>query len=193
MNPCSICFNDITDPLTLPCTHIFCRGCIDDVYTRMQAAGDNMSCFPLCRCPLFGEADRLFSLAQNEQNLSQRRHLYRECISWMSANGDLATGPNGLNRMIASATYNIARTHEVSGNFELARQSYEQAIQVHPGNSDAWCNLGSMLYRLGFVLDAKSKWSHALVLDPNDEIARSNLNATEAEMSDCTPVLNNNV
>ena len=134
-----------------------------------------MSCCPLCRCPLFGEADRLFSLAQNEQNLSQRRHLYRECISWMSANGDLATGPNGLNRMIASATYNIARTHEVSGNFELARQSYEQAIQVHPGNSDAWCKISAQCctgWDLCWTLNQSghTPWCLTLMMKLHDQI-----------------------
>ena len=61
---CSICYDGIRwdDRLVLPCKHVFCRGCIDHMFLHHhRTADDYASQCPMCRAPLMGEADELFT------------------------------------------------------------------------------------------------------------------------------------
>ena len=48
---CAMCFKSYTHPKALPCGHLFCKGCIDDLRGR---EGESCKC-PICRKPASGQ------------------------------------------------------------------------------------------------------------------------------------------
>mmetsp|Transcript_23217 Transcript_23217/g.70554 ORF Transcript_23217/g.70554 Transcript_23217/m.70554 type:complete len:236 (-) Transcript_23217:53-760(-) len=130
---CSICYDGIRwdDRLVLPCKHVFCRGCIDHMFLHHhRTADDYASQCPMCRAPLMGEADELFTqgswcLAGFQRQVELQMHgldrifpfeighaitAFEDCITAVEGH---ATGPGGLNRMAAAAQYNIGRCYEL--------------------------------------------------------------------------------
>ena len=105
-DPCSICLGQIDDFLVLPCSHGFCRGCVDELFRRHADAGDYASRCPQCRQPLFGQADIHFtggmqlldqiSEGQSITSVNAAVELFELCISDVQP---YASGPNGLNRI----------------------------------------------------------------------------------------------
>ena len=180
MQDCSICLQELLgrDPMVLPCGHVFCRSCVDSQFVRMQAHSDNMDSCPICRRPLFGEASELFDQAQVAVDCDTAVELYTLAIA--AAQG-YSTGPDGLNRLAASAQYNIGVAHESAGDMQNALSAYMTACAVHPGNSDSWCNVGTMYYNLGDPQQALDAWARALEINPNDQVARGNVEATNRE------------
>ena len=52
-----ICLDALVDPIELPCSHSYCRGCL----TQLREKGVSQAC-PLCRAPLPPGAEQLFDM-----------------------------------------------------------------------------------------------------------------------------------
>ena len=117
-DPCSICFGQIDERFVLPCSHEFCRGCVDELFCRHAEAGDYASRCPQCRQPLFGQADIHFtggmqlldqiSEGQSITSVNAAVELFELCISDVQP---YASGPNGLNRTRCSRSQRRPRLH----------------------------------------------------------------------------------
>jgi Flp pilus assembly protein TadD len=57
------------------------------------------------------------------------------------------------------------------------------ASQLQPNDANAEANLGAALAELGHLAEAKSHFERALQIDPNQSLAKENLEALQKEMS----------
>ena len=202
-DPCSICLGQIDERLVLPCSHEFCRRCVDELFRRHAEAGDYASRCPQCRQPLFGQADnhftggmRLldeFSESQSITSINAAVELFELCISAVQP---YASGPNGLNRMASAAKYNIGRCFEygyrdgrdpnhASQSARYAADAYRAAFEMsHCTDSMAACNLAAMLCELEQPQEAQIWLERACAIDPADALARVNLAIVTMENGD---------
>lgn len=188
---CGICLEDsrYRDPITLPCSHVFCRQCVDNQLLRMEHNDDNMGRCAHCRQLLFGDADRFFLQGNEEIHMVQRIAAYRQCAV---AAIDYPTGPNGENRLASAAHHNIGEIYYknalTNGEFqdledlERARQNYELSIEYNPGNHESLTMIGQCVYWLRHddgdqeaIASARGWWSRALAMNPDDHIAIQNM------------------
>ena len=194
---CAICHETAmaSDVLVLPCTHSFCRGCIDTLFCQHAEEGDYSSKCPICRAPLFGAASASFGQAS--------KHLadgaYDAAVEGFTAARDaaepFATGPAGLNRLATASQYNIGRAREAAGSLlsgDLAAAQFEDAALAYHAAFDmsqrtdwmAASNEGSMLSRLGRHAPALACWESAVALNPADTLTLLNLGCAYLESGD---------
>ena len=187
---CPICLEDsrYRDPITLPCSHVFCRQCVDNQLQRMTHNGDNMGRCAYCQQILFGDADEFFLQGGDEDvHPVDRIAAYGQCVVAVM---DYPTGPNGENRLASAAAHNIGELYimeypdseDVSlmafPDLERARQNYERSIIYNPGNHDGLTMIGQCVYGLRHddsdqeaIASARGWWSRALAMNPDDHIA----------------------
>jgi tetratricopeptide (TPR) repeat protein len=152
----------------------------------MQHDGDNMGRCAYCQQTLFGDADRLFTLGQDDNlHPDQRLAAYRQCIV---AAEDYPTGPYGENRLASAAHHNIGEIYirefpeleEVNGfpDLERARQHYQLSIEYNPGNHEGLTMIGQCVHGLRrddadqeAIASARGWWGRALAMNPDDHIA----------------------
>ena len=202
-DPCSICLGQIDDRLVLPCSHGYCRGCVDELFRRHADAGDYASRCPQCRQPLFGQADIHFtggmqlldqiSEGQSITSVNAAVELFELCISDVQP---YASGPNGLNRMASAAKYNVGRCFEYGYRYgrdptcacqgaRYAADAYRAAFEMsHGTDSMAACNLAAMLCELEQPQEAQIWLERACTIDPADSLARVNLAIVTMENGD---------
>ena len=65
---CSICYDNYTNPILLPCTHVFCGGCLISWLQR----GNNVSC-PQCRLPI--QSQQLIAIVKEKPDSSTQTAL----------------------------------------------------------------------------------------------------------------------
>lgn len=68
-----------------------------------------------------------------------------------------------------------------AGQFEAARDQFQQAALADPLNADALYNLGSTMHRLGQRNEAELNYRHCLVVDPNHSKCRHALSVVMLE------------
>ncbi len=94
----------------------------------------------------------------------------------ISANG--AQGASGLFR----GSYNLAsRWH--AGGVRGASREFQLALKLHPDDANVEANLGAALAETGHFAEAKSHFERALQIDPDQELAKENLEALKKEMN----------
>ena len=189
---CAICLQVPSDPLTLPCSHQFCRECVDQQFVKMQHDDHYLSRCPICRAPLLGVSSPHTRLPTET---------IEACVERLEgiilAVAPYPTGPDGLNRAAASAQYNIGRAHQDAGNARAAAEAYHRATIMNPGDYMAWCNLGSMEYAVGDWSTAEgaqtayvrslAAWTHALEINPEDSVTIRNIANVTAERTELYP------
>lgn len=79
------------------------------------------------------------------------------------------------------SSFEAALDADESGDYERAKQLYEQAIAAHEDTADAWCNLGIIESTQGNVVKAISSFTRALSIDPRHLEAHYNLANVYAE------------
>jgi len=70
---------------------------------------------------------------------------------------------------------NFGNACMVRGDIELAAANYKAALQLAPGLTACWCNLGSVYLKSGRADDAVALYVHALTLDPRHWPSRTNM------------------
>ena len=81
----------------------------------------------------------------------------------------LAGGPS------AKTSFALAHALAERGKQEQAAERYRQVIELEPGNSDAWNNLGVCLTEIGQHDDARLAFCKSLEANPTNSRARYNL------------------
>ena len=66
---CVICLDTLVDPIKLPCSHSYCRGCV----ARLREKGVSQAC-PLCRAPLPPGSEKLYELGVRVKAKLMRLH-----------------------------------------------------------------------------------------------------------------------
>jgi Flp pilus assembly protein TadD len=69
---------------------------------------------------------------------------------------------------MVDAHYNCALTYEKLGRYPIALRHYDQAIELHPEHSMAWCNRGNCLLQQGDFREARESHTKAIELNPSD-------------------------
>jgi len=88
----------------------------------------------------------------------------------------------------AGAWYNLGLAESDLGHSAAAVEAWRHAVRIHPGMVEGWTNLGAELLRQGRAGEARAALERALVLDPDHENARRNLElAVRAAASDAPP------
>ena len=186
---CAICCSTVAAldaTVVLPCTHGFCRGCIDELFVlHHTVANDYASQCPMCRAPLFGSADESFGQAMDLLEGGN----YDAAVELFGAARDaampFATGPAGQKRLAAASQYNIGRAHQRAGRYEAAALAYRAAFELSAGtDAMAVSNEGSMMFELGRQAAAVACWLSAVALDPMDMVAHHNLGYIYIERGD---------
>ena len=155
-----------------------------------------MKC-PLCRRPLFGEADAHFSaglallgsLQSDKKSAASIDDAVNSFALCISAAQPYPTGPDGLNRLAAAAKYNVGRCYEsgcrdrdpnrAQQNATKAAEAYRTAFEMsHRADSMASCNLASMLLELKRPREAQTWLETTCAINPADSLARVNLAIT---------------
>mmetsp|Transcript_8038 Transcript_8038/g.26712 ORF Transcript_8038/g.26712 Transcript_8038/m.26712 type:complete len:202 (+) Transcript_8038:49-654(+) len=196
---CGLCLDVMRDRLDLPCGHSFCCACLDEQFKKMQIEGDFNERCGYCRAPLFGDATLLFGEAmQLLQTLTAADPRDAAAVATLRdaaivafersqrAAEPYATGPDGLNRIATAAQYNIGQTLELTGDWAGASTAYRAAVAMNSREHMAICNLGTAIYKSSdgaMVQEARAMWSRALELAPDDDVARTNLEATADEVT----------
>ena len=184
VHDCPICLEDSRgrDTITLPCTHVFCRKCVDEQFLRSDVA----AC-AYCRQPLFSDANTYFTEARNEDlHPADRIAAYEKCVVAVK---DYPTGPNGENKLASAAHHNIGEIYVCTfpdfwrnvnefPDLELARQNFQLSIEFNPGNHDGLTMIGQCVHGLRrddadqeAIASARVWWSRALAMNPDDQIA----------------------
>jgi protein O-GlcNAc transferase len=70
---------------------------------------------------------------------------------------------------------NLAHTAFQAGDYQAARELFEQVVAQEPADAVAHCNLGGVHYRLGQFAEAAACYRRALQLQPNFAEAYNNL------------------
>src|ERR1700686_2823935 len=70
---------------------------------------------------------------------------------------------------------NFGNACMVRGDIELAAANYKAALQLAPGLTACWCNLGTAYLKSGRPDDAVALYVHPLTLDPRHWPSRTNL------------------
>jgi Tfp pilus assembly protein PilF len=98
-------------------------------------------------------------------------------IALLFLTGACASAPKGellpMRSSLSSAAveHNEAGRHAFTeGQWSIARQQFESAIQASPGSAAAHYNLGMVLYRTGAVKEAAEHFTIAAALEPGDPI-----------------------
>jgi tetratricopeptide (TPR) repeat protein len=80
----------------------------------------------------------------------------------------------------------VTRGHRLAakGRYEEARQEYQHAVEVDPGNAMAWANLGLANAATGHEQEALESYTKALQLDPKSWPAHYNLGLLWARRGD---------
>ena len=185
---CAVCCETVTAPgatIVLPCTHGFCRGCIDTLFNRHADAGDYASLCPVCRAPLFGAAHESYRQARDLLEGGS----YDAAVELFGVARDaatpFATGPAGQNRLAYVSQYDIGCAHQSAGRREAAALAYRAAFNLSAGtNAMAVSNEGSMLFELGQQAAAVACWVSAVALDPMDMLTHHNLACVYIERGD---------
>jgi Flp pilus assembly protein TadD len=68
-------------------------------------------------------------------------------------------------------------------DFEGAAEQFRLALQLQPADANVEANLGAALAEMGRFADARAHFEHALTIDPNQPIAKENLDALQKEMN----------
>ena len=76
------------------------------------------------------------------------------------------------------------RLDEDESGFERAEAAYKRAIELDPSLSNAFTNLGNLMYRRGKLPEAESYYARALQLDPDQPEAFYNLGFLSFERGD---------
>jgi predicted Zn-dependent protease len=71
----------------------------------------------------------------------------------------------------ANAAYEIGEMDRKTGDFESARQRFEQAVKHYPAFEEALVGLGRTLHALGRSVEALQPLHAALKVNPEDEVA----------------------
>ena len=61
-------------------------------------------------------------------------------------------------------------------DYNSAVYSFERSIEINPNDSDTWNDYGVALANLGRTEEARNAYANAVRIDPDNEIARDNLN-----------------
>jgi tetratricopeptide (TPR) repeat protein len=76
--------------------------------------------------------------------------------------------------------YYLGLLHRMQRQLTEAKREFETAARFNPGNNKAHGNLGLVLMDLGDLEGAEKSLTEALRLNPDDEIARTSLQAIRA-------------
>jgi tetratricopeptide (TPR) repeat protein len=76
------------------------------------------------------------------------------------------------------------RLDEEESGFERAEAAYKRAVELDPSLSNAFTNLGNLMYRRGKLAEAEGYYARALQLDPDQPEAFYNLGFLSFERSD---------
>jgi tetratricopeptide (TPR) repeat protein len=174
-----------SDVLVMPCTHSFCRGCIDTLFLHHTEEGDYSSRCPICRAPLLGAASESFGQATKHLADGAYDAAVEDFAAARDAAEPFATGPAGLNRLATASQYNIGKARERGGRFEDAALAYRAAfIMSQRTDVSAVSNEGTMLFRLGRHAPAVACWESAVALNPADTLTLLNLGIAYLESGD---------
>ena len=177
MEECAFCLEDPTQPVTLPCSHTFCKECTK-AYKRY---GINDVC-PLCRADLPPGAeqlcmqyiflsprlDRYIRNADDERASAVKASMVAHARQ--AATGDLSEPNNYIVRQIYGESL---RDHE--GDLEGAEREWREAVRLKPNNAFLHDNLGSTLKQRGDSENAESEHRKALRCDSDYVNAHVNL------------------
>jgi len=145
---CAICLGSPERPVKLPCSHEFCRICVDDLRSR----GLKQLC-PLCRMPLPPGAEKLLEQA-DRLYIQVARHVNRGAFSWSTLpptfqrkmrNVEILyqeSAAQGNARAQCNLGFMYANGHGVLQDHVRAVEWYRKA--ANQGNARAQCNLGGM-------------------------------------------------
>ena len=122
----------------------------DEAYSHFQAAAEINPLDPMSR-------SNLGVYLQEHGRLPEAMEQYNRTIHLTSDAGLLA------------ATYaNLGAAYRKLGEDEKARDSYDQALQLNPNQSNAYLGLGQLLEKQNRLDDAISNYSKSVELRPTD-------------------------
>ncbi|MGI9229509.1 MAG: tetratricopeptide repeat protein, partial [Gammaproteobacteria bacterium] len=78
----------------------------------------------------------------------------------------------------------LAYKHYNAGRVEQAMELYRHSVAISPNDANAHSNLGSALAQLGRYQEAIASLERALVLDPQQQTARSNLQRVHQRLNE---------
>jgi tetratricopeptide (TPR) repeat protein len=88
---------------------------------------------------------------------------------------DIKSGAETTSDGLALAYYNRGLSYAHKHDYEAAIADYTKAIELKGGDSKFHDARGEAYYNLGDFSDAKTEFSAALKIDPDDEVAKEDL------------------
>jgi Flp pilus assembly protein TadD len=178
---CAICLEGLLLPLTMPCGHRFCRGCVRSM--RQHGLGEAQVC-PLCRGPM-PDADRLNFEAARTLTQYDRWHKSSAPHKHQAAHVlDSTPRPQWAQELLnkamslsqevlaidpkhANAHGNLGYALGAVGDFDGAISEYRASIAADPQRASAHFNLGIHLSdKGGDMAGAEAAFRAAISLDP---------------------------
>ncbi len=83
---CAACNNVFTDPRLLPCLHVFCRGCLESVYSPNEGTLTCPTCYSVNTCPAPDQLPRHIRLERESTLLSVKLNQETLCGSCEGSN-----------------------------------------------------------------------------------------------------------
>jgi hypothetical protein len=100
-------------------------------------------------------------VAENEGDVDRAELAYREALKRDKRRGD--------------ARLHLANIQTLKGQYRLAAEEYQRALEINPGNPDVFCDMGYSLYLQRKLDAAERNLKQALAIDPNHHRAHNNL------------------
>lgn len=122
--------------------------------------------------PVSPEREHPYELLQRGQALIKRRHHAQAAIVLERA----ARAEPGKGSILEP----LGRAYHHSGQFELARQTFEALLEVDPSSHWAHFALAESLRKLGLVREARTHLKLAVALSPGSELYERALRRIEA-------------
>ena len=128
-------------------------GNLDQAVTALQDAVKTDSQFAVAYASL-GEAFRLKNLVDPNAR-------------WIEQSSAMLDHAVQLNDKLPSAFVTLGRLHDTSGNYDLAQQEFQRALQLDSRNADALDGLAIALERAGRKEEAETTLKRAIALRPD--------------------------
>jgi tetratricopeptide (TPR) repeat protein len=116
---------------------------------------------------------------------SQRRHAWQSTAAANPASGSGYVAIATIEQQKQSKRLNTEGLHILSAgspDFNSARRSFEQAVQLDPNNIEALNNLGYVDSKLGDYLSAEPILIKVIEMSPMRKVAQGNLGEVEAKL-----------
>ncbi|KIK56428.1 hypothetical protein GYMLUDRAFT_76156 [Collybiopsis luxurians FD-317 M1] len=125
---CTICISNLSDPVCIPCGHLYCSQCLSDYISSSSEDGYNSAC-PTCRAPFsFGSLTCLPKHVHRFITPSIRR-VYLD-----------TSGVQTLQEKLATSQTQITRLTQESERLMVFCEKYQNAAAVH-AEGEAKANL----------------------------------------------------